>query len=524
MNQGKTFKIAFLRKVSEYVVHNYSYRIICSSLNISKSSVQKIKRKLLNALIDSPEKLFNTSNQSLLNVIYGDHALLVPSRKSFKVKISRRFSSSPKLIPDFKRLAVKYISETFLNKKDLYIEYKAQAIKDNVDHLKSSAFMNHLNKEINSLKMPDVYMHRSHDYGKQLQLDWCGDKVLALDDSGKIKLFPVLVLTFAASYYTFAIAVKNYSTEETIKAISKGLSFFNCLPKELVFDNAKSLVKTHKIGHEALINDTFLYYLRRLGIIPNAHSIKRANEKSAVENAVHLIQSKCLSRLKVRDLDSVNLRLLALVNQKINKNQFRGSDLKTRKFLFEQYEIPASRSLNRDLLNYIEHYDNLKVQSNYHVKINENYYSVPYKYVGSILCADIINGMINIYDDITLVAVHKPLSQKGAYSTLNEHMPLEHNFVSIQESIFKTANDILNHARSLSFEILTYCYALLNRDYDFEEMKKACLYIFKTYAALTNEKERKRFNMAIRMVIKREPLNKLNSYVLDKEIALLSIF
>ncbi len=83
MNQGKTFKIAFLRKVSEYVVHNYSYRIICSSLNISKSSVQKIKRKLLNALIDSPEKLFNTSNQSLLNVIYGDHALLVPSRKSF---------------------------------------------------------------------------------------------------------------------------------------------------------------------------------------------------------------------------------------------------------------------------------------------------------------------------------------------------------------------------------------------------------------------------------------------------------
>lgn len=524
MQQGKIFKITLLRKIAEFVIFNYSYSTITRTLNVSKSAVQKIKRKLLFCNINTPERLYNTSNVDLVHAVYGENSFIADNRKTPSIKIRRSSKDNKRLIPDFKKLATKYCENHSLTKKELFIEYEIQAKKRHKKHFMPSAFMNALNREIKILKGPNVYMHRDHPYGDALQLDWCGQKLTVLDDNGIPRKYPVLVLTFAASYYTFAVAVKDFSTKETIIAIIKGLMFFKVIPKQLVFDNARSMVTAHKIGHEAILNDTFCNFLRKNCIIPNANAPRKANEKSAVEHSVRLVQDKCLHKLKPRTFDSINLRLLALVNRHINKTSFRGSEQNTRKFLFHKYESQACRLIKLDKLKYIEHIENVKVQPNYHIKVKNNYYSVPYVLSGKLLSVDIEGEQLTVFNDQDVIATHALLHGINLYSTINDHMLSSHKAISVDEILYKNSNDILNHAKTLSFEILTYCYALLHRDYDFFEMRKACLYIFKQYAKLSSDPERQKFNEAIRMVVKKEPLNKLSSYMIDKEFGLLNMF
>ncbi|MBQ2382115.1 MAG: DDE-type integrase/transposase/recombinase [Succinivibrio sp.] len=177
------------------------------------------------------------------------------------------------------------------------------------------------------MKGPDVTMHREHAYGDKLQLDWCGDTFKIKGPQNQELKYSVMVLTWSASCYVYAVFVPDQTTKSTIEGIKSVFTYFDCLPNQLVIDNAKQMVTIHKTGRDAIFNLSFDLFMRKCGVPVNANNPRRPNEKTQVEQAVNLVQSRCLTRMRGKFLllDEANIMLTNFVEEYINKAHFRGN-------------------------------------------------------------------------------------------------------------------------------------------------------------------------------------------------------
>jgi transposase len=72
------------------------------------------------------------------------------------------------------------------------------------------------------------------------------------------------------------------------------------------------------------------------------------------------------------------------------------------------------------------------VQLNYHVILGQDYhqYSVPYTLIGRRLKIIYTVDVVEIYDDLKRVAIHKRGYKRHDYTTLEDHMPANHKFMN----------------------------------------------------------------------------------------------
>src|SRR5690606_33744928 len=77
-----------------------------------------------------------------------------------------------------------------------------------------------------------------------------------------------------------------------------------------------------------------------------------------------------------------------------------------------------------------------KVQRNYHVIVGQDrhQYSVPYTLIGKRLKIIYTTDVVEIYDSLKRVAVHKRSYRKNGYTTLIEHRPPAHRYVAEQRA------------------------------------------------------------------------------------------
>lgn len=106
------------------------------------------------------------------------------------------------------------------------------------------------------------------------------------------------------------------------------------------------MVTTHKTGAEALFNESFKYFVERLGLVPTASNPYSPSQKSCVEAMVGMVQRNVLPRIPDDPSKTIfenNAMLMELVNEQINRAPYRSDTDKTREFLFKTYEISRAR-------------------------------------------------------------------------------------------------------------------------------------------------------------------------------------
>lgn len=113
------------------------------------------------------------------------------------------------------------------------------------------------------------------------------------------------------------------------------------------------------------------------------------------------------------------------------------------------------------------------------MQIDRAWYSVPYRYSGTIVEADIRGSMVVIFQNNKEIARH-PLKEAGGYSTNDEHMPEHHRVVKTRELKYKCPDDIYAEAASISKELLSFCKVLLEHG-SFQERKKGCIFVINYY-------------------------------------------
>lgn len=123
-----------------------------------------------------------------------------------------------------------------------------------------------------------------------------------------------------------------------------------------------------------------------------------------------------------------------------------------------------------------------------------------------------------------LIARHKELIGFNLYSTDKSHCPTHHQAVITEIDKFTNTNDLILYAKTFNSEILAFCLTMTYAKKSFYELKKACLYIIKLYTKAQTDNARTLLITAISNVLKREYPWDVNTYLVDNELKMLTVF
>ena len=282
------------------------------------------------------------------------------------------------------------------------------------------------------LKPNEATMHFEHKAGDKMFIDFTGKKLSVTDKkTGEITEVEVFVAILGASQMTYVEAVESQQKDDFITATENALHYFEGSPRAIVPDNLKSGV-TKSCKYEPILNEDFNNFLLHYGSCALPARSRKPKDKSLAENAVRIIYSRIFAKLRnktffsLADLNEAIWELLEMHN----KTNFRGRDY-SRYDLFKEIEEKQLNKLPEERYE-IKSYKTLKVNKNCHIYLSEDkhYYSVPFRFISKHVRVIYSKRNVEIYHNHKRIAYHIRDRRNYIYSTIKEHMPSHHRFVS----------------------------------------------------------------------------------------------
>ena len=269
-------------------------------------------------------------------------------------------------------------------------------------------------------------MRQTHVAGEKLFVDYAGQTVPIIDAlTGEISAAQIFVATLGASNYTYACATARQTSAEWIGAQVRALEFFGGVPKLIVPDQTRALIKSPD-RYEPEPNRLYEEFAAHYGCALLAARPAHPRDKPKVENAVLVVERWILARLRNRrffslsELNAAIAELLADLNQRPFK-KLPGC----RRSAFEQLDAPALQPLPATRFELCT-WKSAKVNIDYHVEFEGHYYSVPHRLVRSTLELRVTASLVECFAANQRVACHALNPRRGAHTTIAEHMPASH--------------------------------------------------------------------------------------------------
>ena len=153
----------------------------------------------------------------------------------------------------------------------------------------------------------ETFIPLSHDAGQRAEADF--GKIYVDFPDGRRQV-SVLIITWAYSNCVFAIALPNEKIGSILAGTVKAFEYFGCVPKELWWDNPKTVATEILKGRLRTVNDTYMTLCSHYKFEPLFCMPARGNEKPHVENRVKYLQRNWATPIPcVEDLDELNRHL-----------------------------------------------------------------------------------------------------------------------------------------------------------------------------------------------------------------------
>jgi len=155
----------------------------------------------------------------------------------------------------------------------------------------------------------ETFIPLDHDPGQRLEADFGH---IYVDFPEGRRQVPVLLLTWAYSNCPFALALPTERTEAILHGLVEGFRFFGCVPKELWWDNPKTVAPHLLIGRARELNDRYQALSSHYAFEPLFCLVRRPQEKPHVEGRVRHLQRDWATPVpRVQDLAELNAHLRA---------------------------------------------------------------------------------------------------------------------------------------------------------------------------------------------------------------------
>ncbi len=269
-------------------------------------------------------------------------------------------------------------------------------------------------------------MRQIHRAGEKLFADYAGPTVPIIDPvTGEIRAASIFVAVLGASSYTFACATTGQTQKDWLTGMGRALTFIGGVPALIVPDNPRALVAVAD-RYEPALNRATAEFANHYGTVILPARPRKPQDKAKVEVGVQVVERWILARLRhrrffsVAELDAAVAELLPPLNTRPFK-KLPGC----RKDAFALLDAPYLRPLPASLF-VLADWKKARVNIDYHVEFDDNYYSVPHALVRQEVELRITTSCIEVLAKNRRVASHRRSYRKGHYSTVSEHMPVAH--------------------------------------------------------------------------------------------------
>lgn len=268
--------------------------------------------------------------------------------------------------------------------------------------------------------------------GRQMQYDW---KEWILSVGGKpIKLYiHEVVLSYSRKkYYTYSVSI---TARDVIRAIAEGIQFWGGVPEELVIDNPKQMVITHRRDGVIRYNDEFLKFCGLYGLKPNPCQNYRARTKGKAERPFYYLQEHLLKGLEVEELSEFDRLLKDFTDQYNARPHSTLKESPDERFSRESEQLRALPAVEPTVL-----YERQirKVTNDGYISWDGNFYPVPMRLcMREVMVESIFGRMVKIYDSKgEMVKEHQvTLFNKGIRSDHPEHESINQEYRDKKERL-----------------------------------------------------------------------------------------
>jgi transposase len=269
-------------------------------------------------------------------------------------------------------------------------------------------------------------MRQTHVAGDKLFVDWAGDTVPIIDPmTGDVHEAHLFVAALGASSYTYAEARWSETLPDWIGAHVNALDFIGGVPKALVPDNLKAGI-TKPSRYEPGVNRTYQDLADHYGFVVLPARVRRPRDKAKVEAAVGIVSRFVCGKLRNRrffslvELNEAVRECVTTINAKVMKPLKQSRD-----DLYDTLDRPALRELPRERYQYAE-WKRCTVAPDYHVEVDDHYYSVPFTLLRETVDARLTDGTIEVFHKGKRIASHLRSRLAHKHTTTPEHMPSSH--------------------------------------------------------------------------------------------------
>jgi transposase len=269
-------------------------------------------------------------------------------------------------------------------------------------------------------------MRQVHVAGEKTFVDFSGKRPVIVDpQTGEVTEVELFVAALGASGFIYAEATPSQDLDSWIAAHQNMVAYFGGSTAIWVPDNLKSGITT-PCRYEPGVNRTYEELAAHYGAVVIPARVRRPKDKPKVELAVLLAQRWILAVLRNRTFFSLEELNAAIREEldRLNDRPFQKLGV-SRRQLFEELDRPALQPLplgryEKGIWSYP------RVSIDYHVEVEENYYSVPYQLMKEVVEARTTATTVEIIFNSKRVASHQRLRGRGLYSTHRDHMPASH--------------------------------------------------------------------------------------------------
>jgi transposase len=359
----------------------------------------------------------------------------------------------------------KELSRTGVTKMRLWEEYK----REYPGGYNYSQFCYHIQ---NWQKKNGAVMHFEHKAGDKMFVDFTGKHLYITDRiSGELTELEVFVAILGSSQMTYVEAVQSQQKDDYITAVENSLIYFNGIPAAIVPDNLKSAV-TKSCPYEPDLNEDFQNFAIHYNTVILPTRSRKPRDKALVEGAVKIVYNRIYAALRNRTFfsrDDLNEAIREELD-KHNKKNFQGRDY-SRYDQFKSIEQQELRPLSKERYE-LKDYAILTVYKNCHIWLHcdKHYYSVPFKYIGKKVKVIYSKRNVEIYHNYSRIAVHRRDYSKYKYSTIKDHIPSAHQFVSDWNP-----DKFINWASGIGEDTEKYIRKILDNKQHPEQAYKSCI-------------------------------------------------
>ena len=436
-----------------------SGRQIASALGVSKSGVNEFLNafdKCTTLQYPLPDGI---TNYAIAELVYGSH--YHPGGRDLSYEL-----------PDFPEIESQMNTRKNMTLVFLWGRYKNRC---NAEEKKFYSYRQFCDLYFQWCEENAESMHLNAVIGQKIEVDFAG-KTFELIDSltGEISTIIIFVAVLPYSQYIYAEGMLSTKEPQWIEVNNNALQYFGGVTPLIVCDNCKQAVIVNKDWIEPELNKDYAEWAEHNHTVILPAKLRKPKYKSSVENAVGILEKGFFHDLEENryfSLEAFNEDLWAKLSE-LNDRKLKGKDYsRSERFLEEQKELMP---LPPTQYHYMER-RTAKVSSDYHVRFDNAYYSVPKQYLHKQVLIRATATRVKIFDQAGIALCEWPrATRKGQWMTDPEHLPK--NFKGFSEwnsayfiqkalAIGPNTTDVIRRIlTSRTYEVQTYrqCIGVLN--------------------------------------------------------------